>query len=210
MLQKTLKYIAVQFGNPHGFTGRTATFFMNILNRKLYHTIEKNLRLRSADKTLDIGFGNGRLITLLNKKHPSSLIYGIDISEDMLKAAQKQNKQGITANKVFLSCANVMQLPFERAFFDNVYTVNTFYFWNNPDKGLQEIYRIMKPDATFLMVGYTKKWLNKLPITKYNFKKYDMREIEILLNRNRFSLTENLCIEKNKSYCLVIKKTELP
>lgn len=201
-----MKYVAVQFGNPHGYAGLTATFIMNCLNKRLYHMVEKKLSIKPEERVLDIGFGNGYVLQMINRKHPSTPLYGIDISEDMLQAATQRNIQAVTEGKIKLSVGNVMELPFKNQAFDKVYTVNTLYFWPDPDKGLQEIRRIMKPDALFLLVGNYKEWLDKLPITKHNFKKYDIKEIETLIERNELLLVESICIEKKKSYCLIIKR----
>ena len=60
-----------------------------------------------------------------------------------------------------LTIADVVSLPFEDESFERIYTVNTHYFWSDIDKGLQEITRVMKPDALFLIVGTTKNiWID--------------------------------------------------
>lgn len=41
MLNKLLKFIAHQFGNPNGWCGYLATFIMNCNNRKQYITVQK-------------------------------------------------------------------------------------------------------------------------------------------------------------------------
>ena len=105
-----------------------------------------------------------------------------------------------------LTIADVVSLPFEDESFERIYTVNTHYFWSDIDKGLQEIRRVMKPDALFLIVGHYKKYLDRLPIAKYNFKKYEIEEIEVLLQKNGLVLERNICVEKYKSYCLTIRK----
>ena len=203
---RIMKYIAVQFGNPHGFGGQISTFIMNCLNMRQYHAVERLLLIEPGNKILDIGFGNGYLIRYLNRNYPSTQLYGIDISEDMLRTALQKSHEAISNGNMHLTIADVVSLPFEDERFERIYTVNTHYFWSDIDKGLQEIRRVMKPDALFLIVGHYKKYLDRLPIAKYNFKKYEIEEIEVLLQKNGLVLERNICVEKYKSYCLTIRK----
>ena len=84
------RYIANQFGNPKGIGGRISTYIMNRLNQKMYKTVLSEIK--DNKKVLDIGFGNGYLIKKLVPKTDAT-IYGIDISEDMVKLATKRNKK---------------------------------------------------------------------------------------------------------------------
>ena len=88
------KYIARQFANPAGYGGRISTFFMNCLNQKLYRTVDKNIDIQETYTVLEIGFGNGYLISRLSKKRPQKM-YGIDISQDMLNIATRKNRKQI-------------------------------------------------------------------------------------------------------------------
>ena len=188
---RIMKYIAVQFGNPHGFGGQISTFIMNCLNMRQYHAVERLLLIEPGNKILDIGFGNGYLIRYLNRNYPSTQLYGIDISEDMLRTALQKSHEAISNGNMHLTIADVVSLPFEDESFERIYTVNR---------------RVMKPDALFLIVGHYKKYLDRLPIAKYNFKKYEIEEIEVLLQKNGLVLERNICVEKYKSYCLTIRK----
>lgn len=206
MFAKALKYIALQFSNPHGVGGYVSTFIMNCNNRKQYNAVQKYISLQPKEKVLDIGFGNGCLIKRLYKKYPSSEFHGIDISEDMLHISLKRNASAICKGNMQLSQGDVAALPFEDNSFDKIYTVNTLYFWKDVNKGMQEIKRIMKEHALFVIVGHYRHYLEKLPMTKFHFKNYSVQEIESLLTLHGFILIENISIERNKSYCLLIRK----
>lgn len=206
MFGKALKYIALQFSNPHGFGGYISALIMNCSNWRQYKAVQKYISLQPNEKVLDIGFGNGCLIKRLHKKYPVSEFHGIDISEDMLHIALKRNAAAIRKGNMQLSHGDVVALPFKDNSFDKIYTVNTMYFWKDVNKGMQEIKRIMKEDALFVIVGHYQHYLEKLPMTKYNFKNYSLQEIESLLTLYGFILIENITVEKNKSYCLIARK----
>lgn len=87
-------YWASQCGNPRGVIGRIMTWAMNRANNVMYRGIIENSKITKRTKMLDIGFGNGYLEKLVYTKVKCS-IYGIDISEDMVKLASEKNKQGI-------------------------------------------------------------------------------------------------------------------
>lgn len=201
-----IQYISKQFGKPSGIGGQISTFLMNCLNRKLYHSIIQNLKIDKRDTILDIGFGNGFLLKKVAEQNPNKVL-GIEISKDMLWVAGKRNAVFIQNGKVELTESNVMNLPFADSSIDKIYTVNTIYFWKDCSKGFSEIFRVLKSDGLFLNAVYTKKWLDKLPITRYGFVKFTATELKELIERNGFSEVQIIEIQKNKSLCIVAKKS---
>ncbi|MBP5156473.1 MAG: class I SAM-dependent methyltransferase, partial [Treponema sp.] len=123
------------------------------------------------DKVLDIGFGNGHLLKGLYRKLHSDL-YGIDISEDMVRQATKRNAAAFRQGKLHLQIGDCCDLPFEDNFFAAATSINTVYFWKDTVKGLSEIRRVLKPGGAFFNVVYTKESLDKLAYTRTGFKKF--------------------------------------
>ncbi|WP_461248150.1 hypothetical protein, partial [Treponema sp. R6D11] len=78
MLNKFIKYVGGNFGNPNGIAGNLSTKLMNIMNQRQYKAILDNINLEHNDIILDIGFGNGYLINKLFKKNIPIKIYGIE------------------------------------------------------------------------------------------------------------------------------------
>ncbi|MDR3287329.1 MAG: class I SAM-dependent methyltransferase [Prevotellaceae bacterium] len=204
----TLKYIAGQFEKPTGFGGQISTLIMNIINRKMYSKTIDILNITNKDTILDIGFGNGKMLKKISSFNPQKL-YGIDISEDMLKSAIQLNTTAISANKMELFLADVQNLPFADNFFDKIYTINTVYFWQNYENCFSEIKRILKPDGLFINTCLTKKQLEKLIITKYGFNKFTLEELKNLTEQNGFSDVDIVEIEKDKSVCIIAKNKKI-
>lgn len=168
-------YLASQCGNPRGTIGKIMTWAMNQVNRFMYDGIVKSLELSEDTVILDVGFGNGYLESLIYKKTKCS-IYGIDISEDMIKLASEKNRKGIENGNIHLSVGDCCNLEFEDETFDIVTTMNTIYFWNDTIQGLQEIYRVLKGNGVFYNAILTKEELDKAFYTKNGFKKFEKKE----------------------------------
>lgn len=199
-----IKYVSKQFGKPTGIGGVISTFIMNVMNQAQYKSIINNLNCSKDDKILDIGFGNGYLIDTLAKKNKGKF-YGIEISEDMIKAGNKRNLKLIEQEKVHLTKGNVMEIPFEDTYFNKIYTVNTVYFWEDLDKSLLEIKRVLKPNGVFVNTIYSKQWLDSIKYTQYGFSKYTPDELVKITSDNGFDVFKIIEIKKNISYCIIAK-----
>ena len=203
MINKFIKYVGNNFGNPNGIGGKITTKIMNIINKNQYKVILENIRLEPNNNVLDIGFGNGYLIDKLFKKNIPINIYGIEISNDMLKNVSQKNKQIIKEGKLKLFLEDICKTSLEENTFDKIYAVNTIYFWNELEKSFSEIKRILRQNGIFLNVIYSKEYLNKIIYTKYGFKKYTVEEIKNITEENGMKIIEIIEIKKNKSYCII-------
>lgn len=181
-MNKFNKMIGQQFGNPKGFIGRICCKIMNVINKKMYKSVVHEINADFTSNILDVGYGNGYLLKLFFKKFKCNL-KGIEVSSDAKKLAYKSNKKGIREGKVSLIQADCCNMPFNTEEFDFVTSVNTIYFWEDTEKGLSEIRRVLKVGGIFYNAVYTKKWLQKLPYTKEGFKFFDKEDF-IKLGKN--------------------------
>ena len=200
------KYIGEQFKKPTGKGGKVSSFFMNRLNKLQYKSVINYVKEACDEDILDIGFGNGYLINKVAKIYNNNRVYGIDISEDMLKVASIKNKEFIENGQVNLLLADVENLSFEDNKFNRIYTVNTLYFWNNPNRALKEINRVLKNNGIFINCFYTEEWLNKIRYTKYGFNKYSLEKILKVYKANGIEVEEIIELKKDSSYCLISRK----
>ena len=162
-------YWASQCGNPRGVIGKIMTWSMNRANRVIYRGIVDEINIYNDMKLLDIGFGNGYLDKLIYRKG-KCFIQGIDISEDMVKLANANNRTVVDNGK--FDIGDCCDLSYADSSFDVVVTMNTIYFWKDTLEGLREIYRVLKENGIFYNAVLTKESLDKVFYTKNGFKKF--------------------------------------
>jgi ubiquinone/menaquinone biosynthesis C-methylase UbiE len=154
---------------------------------------------------LDIGTGPGRLLKEINKKNPQIDLYGIDISASMLEVA-KQNLLNI--KNVDLRVGNINHTDYPDNFFDCIVSTGSFYNWDDPVAGINEIFRILKTGRTAFIFdtqrnydrdlvnsrlsenlkGYSliRKTLSKFFLRKQLSMAYSIPEFEQILLQTRF------------------------
>ncbi|MGP4062322.1 class I SAM-dependent methyltransferase [Halobacillus sp. H74] len=141
-----LKEFLKQFKKPEGFLGGVAGYLMAKEPEKSDWTVSLLNPTESA-RVLEVGFGPGIAIEALSQKVTEGYIAGIEISEVMIKAASKRNKQAINKGIVDLRLGNVSDLlPFEEKF-DYILSVNNFMFWENPINTLINLRARLKPNG---------------------------------------------------------------
>ena len=92
---------------------------------------------------LDIATGTGDLAIEALSLNPEHII-GTDISEGMLKLAKNKIEQKKISDKISLQLAASENLPFTDSSFDAVTVAFGVRNFNNLDKGLSEIFRVLK------------------------------------------------------------------
>ena len=71
-------------------------------------------------------------------------------------------------------------IPFGEQSFDKIFTVNTLYFWKEPNTFLEEIYRVLRNNGTFVLTFGHKDFMSNLPFTQYGFQLYHTEDVEKL------------------------------
>ncbi len=138
-----MNYFIRQFGNPTGSFGIFLYGIMNLSNKRMY---KANIhKLDGRKRILEIGFGNGRQLEMINECFQETALYGVDISEDMCDVARKR-----LGKRADLIMADACSLPYTDQSFDAVITTDTFYFWRDTARILQEISRILTSDGIFV------------------------------------------------------------
>jgi len=168
-----LKEIARQLGKPEGELGLKTGQMMNKSNGAMIRRAFELLEIKSFEKVLEIGPGNGEHVEELLQNTSETRYWGVDISETMIVEANKINESLINQGKVSFVSSDGKMLPFEDHCFDKIFTVNTIYFWQEPGSYAFEIYRILKPGGTFCLALADRSFMEKLPFTQFGFQLYD-------------------------------------
>ncbi len=149
--------LAGQHGHPTGIIGR-------MLGERMVrqHIPETTwtislLDIKPEDQILELGFGAGRAIELVATQAANGHVSGIDLSQEMVRAASRRNARAIKAGHVALCQGDLTTLPFADNQFDKVFSIQTFYFWSDPPRALAEIFRVLKPGAMLVVTLSTGK-----------------------------------------------------
>lgn len=115
------------------------------------------INFSKVNRLLELGCGNGKLwenrdIDLRNRE-----IFLSDISEGMVHEVRK--KLGKDYNCIVADC---QAIPFKDGYFDAVIANHVLFYIQNLDKGLSEIYRVLKNNGIFYCSTYGKEHMKEI------------------------------------------------
>ena len=141
---------------------------------------------QSNPKTvLDIATGTGDLAILMAQTKATKII-GLDISAGMLEVGRKKINVNKLSNTIEMILADSEEMPFEDSSFDAITVAFGVRNFENLEKGLAEILRVLKPNGVFVILetsvpektpfkqGYTFYSKNILPSIGKLFSKDDV------------------------------------
>ncbi len=125
------------------------------------------LKPLNPQRILDVATGTGDFAIQALVLNPKRVI-GIDISEGMLTMGRKKIKNLEITQKVELITGDSENLQFEENWFDAVTVGFGVRNFENLEKGLSEILRVMKPGAMLVVLEFSRP--RKFPMRQlYNF-----------------------------------------
>ena len=188
MNEETLKSIAAQLRKPEGEYAVQIGEFMNNGNLLINLNAIENLKLNDGAQILEIGMGNGFFVKNILSFGDSVKYSGCDYSEIMVNESLNRNEEFVLNGRAVFFQADAENLPFENESFDKVMSVNTLYFWENPEAFLAEIRRILKPEGRIVIGIRPKRTMEKYPFVKYGFNMFSKDDIVNLLSDNFFKV----------------------
>lgn len=106
---------------------------------------------KNPQQVLDIATGTGDLAINLAKTGANRII-GLDLSEGMLAVGRKKVAKEQLSHLIELVQGDSEALPFENNTFDAITVAFGVRNFENLDKGLSEIYRVLKPGGIFVIL----------------------------------------------------------
>ncbi len=117
---------------------------------------------KNPDTILDIATGTGDLAILMAKTSARKIV-GLDLSSGMLEVGQQKIKEKKLTEKVEMILGDSENIPFPDNHFDAITVSFGIRNFETLEKGLAEIYRVLKPNGIFVILE------TSIP-TKFPFK----------------------------------------
>jgi len=134
-------------GNYDGLN-RVISFGIDIKWRKI---VLKLVSDKNPKTVLDIATGTGDLAILMTKTTAEKII-GLDISAGMLEVGRNKIKAKNLSDKIEMILADSENMPFEDNTFDAITVAFGVRNFENLEKGLAEILRVLKPNGLFVIL----------------------------------------------------------
>jgi len=118
------------------------------MEKRHWHTAKHALArmpIESGDVVCDLGCGSGYAARALCGAGGAARAYGVDAAPEM---ATRARSYADDADVGFLA-GDFERLPFGRGTLDHVFSMEAFYYADDPDATLREIARVLRPGGTF-------------------------------------------------------------
>jgi ubiquinone/menaquinone biosynthesis C-methylase UbiE len=200
MKQEELQAIASQLKHPTGEKGIEMGNMMNETNINMTRHSIQNLQIEAGNKILELGHGNAGHVEFIFEQAENIKYYGLEMSELMFQEARQINRNYVSQKQAFFSIYDGNTIPFEDNSFNKVFTVNTIYFWQEPEKLLSEIYRVLQSKGILCITFAEESFMKQLPFTQFEFELYSTEKAEKLIEKSSFKIiNKETLTEKVKS-----------
>jgi SAM-dependent methyltransferase len=105
-----------------------------------------------GERVLEIGFGGGALLRMMRAR--GAEVAGVDVSEAMVRRLRGFDVQVASAER----------LPFPGSAFDAAVSLNSLYFWPDPEAAFREIARALRPGGRQVICFAPPEVLRKWPV----------------------------------------------
>ncbi len=117
-----------------------------VLMSGLYDRIAAELvAANPSGEVLDVGAGPGWLDIRLAQLAPALSITGVDVEPAMVERATVHAEEAGVSGRVRFQVGDSAKLPFDDDRFDLVTSSFSLHHWEDPARGVAEVYRVLKP-----------------------------------------------------------------
>lgn len=122
------------------------------------------LREIAPKKILDLATGTGDFAIALLKLNPTEII-GMDISSGMIEVGRQKMKKKAVDNIIQMKLGDSENMPFEDGYFDALTVGFGVRNYENLEKGLTEMLRVLRKDGKAVILEFSKP--KKFPVKQY-------------------------------------------
>ena len=142
-----------QTRKPEGTLGKMMVNGMNSGHAKMADWGMSHLPEISPMQIAELGCGGGRNAGELSKRFPQAKVTAVDYSEVSVEKAKDYNRVLINTGKMVVQQGDVSKLNLPSESFDLATAFETIYFWPGLEKCFAQVYKILKPGGTFMIVN---------------------------------------------------------
>ena len=124
------------------------------------HAGLERLNPRRGEQVLEIGFGTGHcLVALARAVGATGKVYGLDLSDGMLRQAREKLRQEGIDDQMRLICGDAARLPFASDTLDAIFMSFTLELFDTPEtpQVLAECRRVLRSGGRMVVVGMSKE-----------------------------------------------------
>jgi len=143
--------------------------------------------IQPSDRILDLGCGTGWASRRMAKIATAGEVIGLDVADEMLRRAE-QTSGGFKNIRYVWGSAE--KIPVDDKYFSKVLSVESFYYYADQGKALDELRRVMAPGAKlFILINlykdnhYSLRWTTELKVPVQAFSE---AEYKALLEKHGF------------------------
>jgi len=150
--------------------------FPSTIDPRIYHVklLIEHLGDLTGGRALDIGCGKGRFARIFQERYPGAEMWGLDISEEMLK---------LVPAGIHTRAGSMTALPFEDGWFDAAYATESLEHAVEIDVAVGEICRVVKPGGRIAIIDKNVEHFGKLKTPEWE-RWFGRKELERLLRRS--------------------------
>lgn len=138
---------------------------------------------------LDVATGTGDFAILASQKLATAHVLGIDISDEMLRIGRKKVAERQLADRITLKNDDCEHISLGDNMFDAIISSFGLRNFQNLDSCLAELYRVMKPGGTLVMIDLCTPTTFPMKQLFWCYKKVAMPLIGRWISRNRYAYT---------------------
>jgi ubiquinone/menaquinone biosynthesis C-methylase UbiE len=155
---------------------RDEEHFPSTIDPRIYHVkvVREHLGDLHGKRILDVGCGKGRFARIFQEQEPEAEIWGLDISEEMLRHVPAG---------IHTRAGSMTELPFEDGWFDGAYATESLEHAVEIGKAVGEICRVVKPGGRIAIIDKNAEHWGRLKTPEWE-KWFDRKELERLLYRD--------------------------
>jgi ubiquinone/menaquinone biosynthesis C-methylase UbiE len=132
----------------------------------------QRLQVQPGETVLEIGFGTGHgLLALATGVGDSGKVYGLDLSEGMLRIARQRAEHAGLADRIDLRLGDATALPFEANSFDAAFMSFVLELFDTPEIPivLGECQRVLHGSGRIAVVALSKEGEGGFPVRVYEW-----------------------------------------